>query len=1111
MIKDGQEIDDFDYNRSPNRRPVIGVLFPDLEQAYYSDEFWGIADFAREHGGDVICFAGGRLRSPVGFQYQRTVIYDLIDANHVDGLIIWDSALGIYVSLDEIVQFCQQYHPMPVVSLSGRIPGLCSVTADDSQGIRDIISHLVNIHRCRRFTFVPAHPRHHSATRNRQRAFVETLKALDLPLESRLEMPWMEGQDSILSRSAEQLHADYWHKIIQMVIDRNPAAPDAFVATNDLTATYILQLLQARGVRVPDDVALTGFDDEEELADVISPPLTTVRIPFYQAGQQAAKLVLAQLQGASCLEHIQVPTQLVVRQSCGCLGPAVLKAAEAITVRDITSEQTTLEYRETILSAMLEALKTANEACDLIPQIVDAFMSDLDGTTSGAFLTVMREVLHQVTDQGGKVWAWQNALSALRQQVLPTLQEREKLVKAESLWGQARLLVGEAAQRMQKHTIIQAEQYAQKLRQLGQQLITTFDIAELMSVLAEGLSSLGIPRVYVAVYEADSEPVKDDPPSFQHTPPAPAWSRLILAYDRRKQKALTSEGIRFPSRYLVPEGQLPQDSQHCLVMEPLYFREEQIGFILFEAGPRDGSVYEILRGELSSALQGALLVQRQKELITETQNAQKTAEAANQAKSIFLANMSHELRTPLNAILGYSQLMARDPHVTSTQQEHLETIGHSGENLLGLINNVLTMSKIEAGRTTLHENGFDLHRQLYGLQEMFQMHVVDKGLTLLLDIAPGVPRYIYADEGKLRQVLTNLLSNAIKFTEQGGVTLRVVYQEQETDIGESTTSNIALNIFLHFEVEDTGTGIAPEEMDALFAQFIQTASGQQSQEGTGLGLPISRQFVDLMGGKLSVNSIVDQGTTFRFQIPVITTAGAVEALDLQPQHRVIGVEPDQTSPDGGPFRLLIVEDNPTNRDLLIELLTPFDFDLRSAVDGAEGVELWETWRPHLVWMDMRLPIMDGYEATRQIKARAEVTDHTAIVVALTASAFEEDRQAILEAGCDDLVRKPFREQKIFEMLHKHLGIRFMYAEEPESSSKTMAASDKRILTFDRLQALPEEWLTALQDAVEKNNPQAATAVIDQIKEQDEPLAEALAGLVKGYRFDRLLALFEEAE
>ncbi|MEJ2747617.1 MAG: PAS domain S-box protein, partial [Anaerolineae bacterium] len=425
-------------------------------------------------------------------------------------------------------------------------------------------------------------------------------------------------------------------------------------------------------------------------------------------------------------------------------------------------------------------------------------------------------------------------------------------------------------------------------------------------------------------------------------------------------------------------------------------------------------------------------VKAERELAAALETARRLkdeAEAANRAKSIFLANMSHELRTPLNAILGYSQLMARDPNLTFTQQKYLETIARGGEHLLGLINNVLTMSKIEAGRTILQENAFDLHRQLRGLQEMFQMRADDQDITLLLDVAPDVPRYVYADESKLRQVLMNLLSNAVKFTKEGGITLRVKCQEDGAIIERDDAPDTASPIHLCFEVEDTGVGIAPDEMEMLFAPFIQTTSGQQMQEGTGLGLPISRQFVNLMGGELDMNSIVDQGTTFRVQIPVaVATADAVEAVDWQPQRRVTGIEPGQAAPDGGAFRLLVVEDRATNREVLIELLKPFGFDLRLAVNGAQGVEMWEAWQPHLVWMDMRLPVMDGYEATRQIKARAKTMGRTAIVVALTASAFEEDRATILAAGCDDFVRKPFRERDIFNVLHRHLGVRFIYEE-----------------------------------------------------------------------------------
>ncbi len=500
----------------------------------------------------------------------------------------------------------------------------------------------------------------------------------------------------------------------------------------------------------------------------------------------------------------------------------------------------------------------------------------------------------------------------------------------------------------------------------------------------------------------------------------------------------------------------------------------------------------------------------------QAQRAAEAAEAANRAKSVFLANMSHELRTPMNAILGYSQLMMRSPHITAEQREHLETIGRSGEHLLGLINDVLTMSKIEAGRITLQENAFDLHRQLEGLREMFAMRATDKDLALILDIAPDVPRYIQADEGKLRQVLMNFLSNAVKFTEEGGVTLRVGCKQPASDEEKSDSSSTATRLLstiyrLLFEVEDTGPGIAPEEMDVLFDAFVQTASGQKSQEGTGLGLPISRQYITLMGGELSVDSKVGEGSRFRFELPVKPAeADDVEVQGLQPRRRVTGMEPGQVGAHGGPHRILVVEDNPTNRDLLFKLLAPFGFAMQSAANGQEGVALWESWQPDLVWMDMRMSVMDGYEATRQIKARAATMGRAAVVVALTASAFEEDRAAILAAGCDDFVRKPFRERDIFDILTKHLGIRFIYeADAGDAADKTVAAEESTLSTeaiHAILDTLPAEWTTALNQATQQLDADQMLACVAQIRPEHPRLADTLAQWIKDFEYERIMAV-----
>jgi len=502
----------------------------------------------------------------------------------------------------------------------------------------------------------------------------------------------------------------------------------------------------------------------------------------------------------------------------------------------------------------------------------------------------------------------------------------------------------------------------------------------------------------------------------------------------------------------------------------------------------------------------------------ELRQAKDAAEAANRAKSIFLANMSHELRTPLNAILGFAQLLVRDPHITTTQRENLETISRSGQHLLTLINDVLEMSKIEAGRTTLYEDHFDLYRMLDALEDMFELRATQKGLQLTFEREPGVPQYIYTDESKLRQVLINLLGNAIKFTEEGGVILRVRGEEignRGEGIGKdaAATDKSSLSPFsylltpnsylLHFEVQDTGVGIAPEELGRLFTAFVQTSSGQKSQEGTGLGLPISQQYVHLLGGEITAKSVVGQGSVFSFDVQVALSDAAQVHVEVE-RRRVVGIEPGQRAADGGPYRLLIAEDKWTNRQLLIQLLAPLGFELREANNGAEAIEYWEAWEPHLIWMDMRMPVMDGHEATRHIKATTK--GQATVIIALTASAFEEDRRVILSEGCDDFVRKPFREDDIFGMLEKHLGIRFIYEEIAHPSTVPAEAEPSDLLAPDALHHLPPTWRADLHQAAVETDATRILGLVAEIRPQEPTLADALTHMVNNFRFDIIMSL-----
>jgi signal transduction histidine kinase/ligand-binding sensor domain-containing protein/CheY-like chemotaxis protein len=488
--------------------------------------------------------------------------------------------------------------------------------------------------------------------------------------------------------------------------------------------------------------------------------------------------------------------------------------------------------------------------------------------------------------------------------------------------------------------------------------------------------------------------------------------------------------------------------------------------------------------------------ERTKELQAEKNRAiilQKEAETANQAKSIFLANMSHELRSPLNAILGFAQIITRSQKLDKENQENIGIINRSGEHLLSLINQVLDLSKIEAGRTTLNENHFDFYRLLDDLEDMFHLKADDKHLQLLFERAPSVSQYIYTDELKLRQVLINLLNNALKFTIDGGITVRIHSKTIETELKQQRA-------VIEFAVEDTGPGIAPDELDDLFTAFIQTATGKQAQEGTGLGLPISRKFVQLMGGDMVVNSEVGRGTRFQFQIQCQLSEASQIKLSAH-EKRIIALVPNQPR-----YRILIVDDKWTNRQLLIKLLNPLGFELKEAENGQQAIDIWDEWQPHLIWMDMRMPVMDGYTATQQIKAH--IKGQATAIVALTASVLEEERAVVIDAGCDDFLRKPFKENDIFDMMHKHIGVEYIY-DDPIQTSATETDTDE--LTPDNLATLPAELLARFEQATDLDDPEQIESIINEIRLHHQNLANRLMELAELFYYDSILNLIRQAQ
>ncbi|MBF0376518.1 MAG: response regulator [Desulfamplus sp.] len=504
----------------------------------------------------------------------------------------------------------------------------------------------------------------------------------------------------------------------------------------------------------------------------------------------------------------------------------------------------------------------------------------------------------------------------------------------------------------------------------------------------------------------------------------------------------------------------------------------------------------------------------------EAEAARQEAEAANRAKSNFLANMSHELRTPLNAIIGFSQLMERDKDSTENQRETVSTIMRSGMHLLTLINDILEMSKIEAGKIEVQYEDFDFFQMIQDIVSMTQSRVVDKGLELIVDIDPAIPQYIKSDQQKLRQILINLLVNAVKFTKDGRVVLRI--RCEGCHLGEDMPQRGTI----FFEIEDSGIGISKEDIQNLFKKFMRTKTSlSSSTEGTGLGLSISQEYVRLMGGEIKVTSKLGKGSIFSFSIDAQIASDTI----LKKKKIFDYLKVAKITPESANRRILIVEDNIENQRLLSKLLLSVGFEVRIASNGLEGVEIFESWKPHLIWMDMRMPIMDGYESCRrirQIEAKNSVfpnslTTERVTIIALTASAFEEQKQLVLEAGCDDFIRKPFLENEIFDAIARHIGVKYIYEPEDKCNSSILESSleqfpkrDINTLLFsnrisnkresDNFNILPQQFIVNMKQAIIDLDLDKIEQLIDEITLEYPDIAMHISKLASDFKYSEIM-------
>ena len=882
-----RQVNTGNWDPSGATRPTIGYLAFDIADDVGTAIWTGVANAARKRNVNLICFVGEKLHNPNGFLAQANVLYSLVDPHRIDGVVIWTSTIGLYVDHQEIMTFVESYRPLPIVSLGVMLEGIPSIQIESYQGMREIMVHLIEVHGHRRLAFIRG-PVNHPYAQERYQAYTDALAEYGLPIDRALITPPCDWSESA------------GHDMVHLLLDQRGLQVgrdlEAIVTASDLFALSALEALQARGIKVPEEIGITGFNDSLE-GRAVTPPLTSVAALFSQQGEQALEMMLAMLGGEQVPEQVALPSRLVVRQSCGCADSAVIQAkVERIEVcGDLTPKKASpkiisIARHETLISEIAQVVQAGVEKLnpDWAAQLAKAFADEIEYNTAGVFLATLEKILTGSATVDGEAFAWQDAISVLRRHALAYAGDRETVYQTENLLQQARVLISKVTQRAQLHYDIQARKYNQVLRTIGQALIATFDIAKLREILTKQLPALGIPSCYLSLYENPQAPSEK--------------ARLILAYDHTAPTEWESENERFPSHQLAPQQLLAHKPRYTMIVNSLYFEDNQLGYALFEMGPADGATYDTLRGQISSALRGALLsherqlaeealaqafarveeqiqertIELQKEII-ERSRAEKElkryrahleelvvertrelekvqADLVRQERLSALgqltATVAHEIRNPLGtvrtAVFSIGDAIERD------EMNRIKRAIQLAERNIIRCDAIITELLDYTRDQVLQRSPVDIDIWLNSvLAEMLAQGTIPKKITCVRELNANIE--VSVDTEYLRRAVINVVNNAVDAMQE---------KARDEDGNQLTISTHVVDKKLEIRVRDTGCGISSEVMKRVFEPLFSTKSF-----GIGLGLPIVKGIMEKHGGGIEISSQRDVGTTVVLWLP----------------------------------------------------------------------------------------------------------------------------------------------------------------------------------------------------------------------------------------------------
>ncbi len=964
-MADQTQISNMIYHNGQHRRITLALLTQGAIDPNNRAIWSGAAAAARDAGVNLICYPGRPMRSPAEFEVQRNIIYHLVDMDTVDGLVFW--GLNPWMDMEETYSFIHRFRPMPVVTTGIILEGVPGVSADNYYGMREVINHLITVHDRRRIAFIRG-PANHQEAAERYQAYLDVLKEHDIPID-----PELVYQGDFKESGGV--------KGAKVLLDERQVTFDALVAASDNMALGAMKTFQSRGLHVPEDVAIAGLNGEDQ-GLVITPPLTTAPLHFYEQTYQATMMVLSLLQGQEVPLKVILPTRMVVRQSCGCADPLVTHA-EAIPHTE-KLDSFTDEIR------LLDNLVFGEENASLkprpdeplrksFPALLKAFLAESQGKSSGKFLSLLAKTLQQTDSASDSFLRWHEILSTLRQFAISQLADAPSRLRVENLTQQARVLIGESARRYFAYQTLQADEKLHILGEISQGLNIITTTAELTAMLERSIQRLKISRYSLFLYEDPGNPE--------------GLARMIFSYEKNQRGAAQQGSVLFPARQLLPPGLLSADRQYSLVVEPLFFREDQLGYAVFEADPREEAIYEILGGQISAALKRAILTERNIRLFNEAVDARQAAEQANQLKSRFLSMVSHELRTPLALIVGTVEMMLQEeksggnPPLPAPYRKDMDSIHTSSQHLFRLIGDVLDLASNQAGELRLVTEPLDLSKLFSEAAILGKTMAREKGLEWREQIPASLP-LVMGDRTRLRQVILNLVSNAVKFTEHGYV--RLLVRASDTHI--------------LVDVSDTGMGIPLDEQAVIFDEFRRSErSVARGYGGMGLGLAITRRLIELHGGQIEVRStgVEETGSTFSFSLPVM--AEILTTVESRNNRRNTV--------------LLLIESSSEWLHLQQHLCQKgFEVEVLDVSHQPDWLSLVISRPPGAVVLDFQPATERGWELMQILKQNPETCDIPVVFYSLSA---ERSNGAILEM---DYLSKPVGSAELSQALER-LGLK----------------------------------------------------------------------------------------